>query len=46
MTPHDGGRDVYTKISDLSQAFHIYAVEWQETEIRFYIDNDLIFTVK
>lgn len=29
MTSHSGGADVYTKVADLSQGYHIYAMEWE-----------------
>ncbi|MBW1296656.1 family 16 glycosylhydrolase [Aquimarina litoralis] len=30
---------------DLSEGFHEYAVEWEPTEIRWYVDNQLYHTV-
>jgi beta-glucanase (GH16 family) len=33
-----------TFLSDCSTAFHVYAIEWDETKILFYIDQTKIFT--
>lgn len=32
------------KVSDVSAAFHIYAIEWTETKIDFYVDNTLYYS--
>lgn len=37
---HDG--DTYDHSQNLSDDFHVYAVEWEENELRFYFDNVLI----
>jgi beta-glucanase (GH16 family) len=29
---------------DLSQAFHVYAVDWRSTAIKFYLDGTLVWT--
>ena len=31
-------------VNDFSTAFHIYAVEWTETKMDFYVDNNLYYT--
>ncbi|WP_436519565.1 discoidin domain-containing protein [Actinoplanes sp. HUAS TT8] len=33
----------YTSAVDLSQDFHVYAVEWDSKGMRFYLDNILVF---
>ncbi|NER15333.1 family 16 glycosylhydrolase [Leptobacterium flavescens] len=33
-----------TTVSDASTEFHVYAVEWNETDIRFFVDDQLYFT--
>ena len=30
---------------DLSQDFHTYAIEWNEAEIKYYFDGEVIFTI-
>lgn len=32
------------KVTDFSTAFHIYAVEWTETKMDFYVDNNLYYS--
>ena len=32
--------------TDLSEAFHVYVLDWDENEIRIYIDDELYFTFK
>ncbi len=32
------------KTQDLSKAFHDYAVEWEENEIRFYLDGEQVYS--
>ena len=45
-TTHDpmafGGnaRSVETTVTGVSEDFHVYAMEWTPTEIRFYVDNN------
>ncbi|GAA4603199.1 beta-glucanase (GH16 family) [Actinoplanes octamycinicus] len=34
----------YTSSVDLSQDFHVYAVEWDSKGMRFFLDNTLVFT--
>ena len=38
------GTNVFRK--DLSDAFHVYTLDWDENEIRIFIDNELYFTYK
>ena len=33
-------------IADCSDAFHVYAIEWEENEIRFYVDDKMYHQVK
>ncbi|BCY08047.1 discoidin domain-containing protein [Actinoplanes sp. L3-i22] len=33
----------YTSGADLSQDFHVYAVEWDSKGMRFFLDNTLVF---
>ena len=40
---HDGS--TYTHSEDLSQEFHVYAVEWDANSIKWYFDNTLFKTV-
>jgi hypothetical protein len=53
-TLHHGGvwpNNVYTTTGkldmkvDLSAGYHIYAAEWEETQIRFYFDTTLVYTM-
>src|SRR3972149_9083194 len=39
-TASDGGNPV-----DFHASFHTYAVEWEETQIRYYVDGNLHFTM-
>lgn len=32
-------------VKDAQDAFHVYAVEWSENELRFFVDNQLYHTV-
>lgn len=32
-------------VADVSSAFHVYAIEWTASEIRFYVDDNLFHTV-
>lgn len=43
---HSGGNpDVSsTTIANATKEFHIYSLEWKETEIKIYVDNQLFFT--
>ena len=36
------GGDIY--VADVHQAYHTYAMNWYEDAIRFYVDNQLVFT--
>lgn len=45
QTGHEGGKGVFTSASDLHEDFHVYAVEWEATEIRFYMDDNEVLTV-
>ncbi|MEM9385633.1 MAG: glycoside hydrolase family 16 protein [Pseudomonadota bacterium] len=36
--------ETYTPSTDVSEEFHVYAVEWDETEIRWYVDDVLYAT--
>ncbi|NRB64236.1 MAG: glycoside hydrolase family 16 protein, partial [Saprospiraceae bacterium] len=38
------GREYHAGL-DLSQGFHEYAIEWEPTEIRWYVDNQLYHSV-
>ena len=40
---HSGDKDVLPN-GDFSDDFHVFAVEWQEGEIRWYVDNTLYQT--
>lgn len=39
---HSGGGN--HKGPDMAQNFHVYAVEWEPDEIRFYLDDELVLT--
>lgn len=34
-----------TRTVDLSQAFHVYAVDWRATYIKFYLDGTLVYSI-
>jgi hypothetical protein len=34
-----------TNTVDLSQAFHVYAVDWRASHVKFYLDGDLVWTM-
>jgi len=36
------GGDIY--VADVHQAYHIYAMNWYEEVVKFYVDNHLVFT--
>ena len=38
-----GGVGHYTTVPDLAEAFHVYAVEWEPEEIRWYVDDEEYF---
>lgn len=40
-----GGVGHYTTVADVSEAFHVYAVEWEPEEIRWYVDEQQYFRV-
>jgi beta-glucanase (GH16 family) len=40
------GRGDKIEVPDASDVFHTYAVEWTETEMRFFVDGDCYFTCK
>ncbi len=40
------GDTIETKQGDLSTTFHVYSVEWEPTEIRWYFDDELYCTKK
>ncbi len=40
------GDTIETKEGDLSTAFHVYSVEWEPNEIRWYFDGELYNTKK
>ena len=33
-----------TQVPDATEAFHVYAIEWTPSEIRWYVDDQLYFT--
>ncbi|GGK64236.1 family 16 glycosylhydrolase [Rufibacter glacialis] len=33
-----------TQVPDATTAFHVYAAEWSENDIKFYVDNTLYYT--
>ncbi len=33
-----------TQVPDATEAFHVYAIEWTQSEIRWYVDDQLYFT--
>jgi beta-glucanase (GH16 family) len=33
-----------TKIEDIEQGFHLYAIDWNKDKIAFYVDNQLVYT--
>ncbi len=35
----------HTTLPDLSAEFHVYAIEWEPEEIRWYVDDDPFFTL-
>lgn len=43
---HAGGNAVggTVMINNVTSEFHIYSAEWDDKEIRFYVDNNLFFT--
>lgn len=40
----DNGSSKKTKFKDIEEGFHIYAAEWTEEKIDFYVDNKLVYT--
>jgi len=36
----------YKSPEDLSKGFHVYAAEWAPSNIKFYVDKKLVFTLK
>ena len=40
------GRGSYIDIEKPFEDFHVYALEWDENELRFYVDDQLYFTCK
>jgi beta-glucanase (GH16 family) len=40
----DVGSDVITGVADNSTAFHTYAIDWQPTYVKWYVDGQLIRT--
>lgn len=39
-------KDARTFCKDLSDSFHVYALDWNSSEIKIFIDNELYFTYK
>lgn len=35
-----------TKIEDIEEGFHIYAIDWNKDQIAFYVDSNLVYTFK
>jgi len=33
-----------TEVPDATEIFHVYAIEWTQSEIRWYVDDELYFT--
>lgn len=42
-TPHQGHQDVLTG-GQVSTDWHVYAMEWEADEMRFYVDDRLVYT--
>ncbi len=40
-----GGRYVFENYEDLNNEYHLYAMEWDPAEIKFYVDDELYGTV-
>ena len=40
-----GGVGHYTTVPDLAEEFHVYAIEWEPEEIRWYVDDVQFFRV-
>lgn len=43
-TEHRSSGGSYTGVSDFSTDFHVYAIEWEPTRIRWYVDGNLYST--
>lgn len=44
--PHTQQQGTYTlEDGDLAEEYHVYACEWEPGEIKFYLDNELYFSV-
>lgn len=41
---HHFNNSLYNATQDLSQGFHVYAVEWDSDIIKWYVDNTLFYT--
>ena len=37
-------KNISVKFEGITDDFHVFSVEWLEDEIRFYVDDDLLFT--
>ncbi|MBD5489501.1 MAG: family 16 glycosylhydrolase [Lachnospiraceae bacterium] len=43
--PHTQKQGTYEGEADFSEDFHVYACEWDPDEFRFYVDDQLFYTV-